>query len=256
MANSAFTQNASPTGMLGVGNIDATLRAMIPYGLDTAKGLRIYNDTTNPNNQLRVYCDQIVLRDASDNPVLLTGWSNALVDLHASGAAGLDTGSESAAAWYYVWLIAKADGTKSQIFSASATAPTMPTDYIYKARVGAWRNESSNLLVARQSGKFVQYSGYFWNLVSAGGATSWTDRSSTYIKYVPAIAETGMVTLYANTAVCFGRYLSGGSSPTTDYNLYGDVGATDIKEHPNTQLWYYAVSATGTAYQAVIGFRL
>jgi hypothetical protein len=64
----------------------------------------------------------------------------------SSGAGGLDTGTLSTSTWYYVWLIAKADGTTSGLLSASATAPTMPSGYTYKCYVGAVRADSSGYL--------------------------------------------------------------------------------------------------------------
>ena len=63
-----------------------------------------------------------------------------------SGALGLDTGSEAANAWYYIWIIAKADGTVSAILSASSTAPTLPAGYIYKRLVSMVRNTGGNFV--------------------------------------------------------------------------------------------------------------
>mgnify|MGYP006277948125 CR=1 FL=1 len=75
----------------------------------------------------------------------------------ASGANGLDTGSEASNTWYYVWVIYN-DSTIALLLSTSSTAPTMPSGYTYKVRVGAIRNDgSSNLYRTIQYGNDAQY---------------------------------------------------------------------------------------------------
>lgn len=68
-----------------------------------------------------------------------------------TGNGGLDTGSIATSTRYALWAIAKADGTADALFSTSATAPTMPTGYTYKRRLG-WvlTDGSSNLLAFKQ----------------------------------------------------------------------------------------------------------
>jgi hypothetical protein len=57
-----------------------------------------------------------------------------------TGNNGLDTGAIANSTWYHVFVICKADGTSPDIlFSTSATAPTMPTGYTLKRRIGALR---------------------------------------------------------------------------------------------------------------------
>ena len=70
-----------------------------------------------------------------------------------TGEGGLDTGSKTTGAWYSVWLIGKADGTADALFSLEATAPTMPSGYGYKRRLG-WvlTDGSGNILAFRQAG--------------------------------------------------------------------------------------------------------
>ena len=70
-----------------------------------------------------------------------------------SGEGGLDTGSKANSTWYSVWLIGKADGTADALFSLEATAPTMPSGYGYKRRLG-WvlTDGSGSILAFRQAG--------------------------------------------------------------------------------------------------------
>lgn len=69
-----------------------------------------------------------------------------------SGNGGLDTGSKAANTFYYLWLIKRTDtGAVDALFSISATAPTMPTNYDRKQRVGFIRTDgSSNILPFKQ----------------------------------------------------------------------------------------------------------
>jgi hypothetical protein len=53
----------------------------------------------------------------STGAYVLASSSNITVALNASGAGGLDAGSEASNTWYYVYLIGKTDGTVSAMFS-------------------------------------------------------------------------------------------------------------------------------------------
>lgn len=77
-------------------------------------------------------------------------------DLAVSGANGLDTGSEAADSWYYLWVVD--NGTASAaLLSLSSTAPTMPSGYTHKRRVGSiYNNGSSHIVAFVQIGDFVE----------------------------------------------------------------------------------------------------
>ena len=79
----------------------------------------------------------------------------------SSCAAGtvncLDTGTLAASTWYSVWIIYNGTAVAT-LLSASATAPTLPTGYIYYARVGWVRTNSSlGLLGTLQMGRQAHY---------------------------------------------------------------------------------------------------
>lgn len=69
---------------------------------------------------------------------------------------GLDTGTKTNSTWYYVYIISKADGTTDVLFSTSASSPTMPTDYVYKRRIGSIKTDSSGNIL---QGLWVPISG-------------------------------------------------------------------------------------------------
>ncbi|WP_454813754.1 hypothetical protein [Labrys neptuniae] len=95
-----------------------------------------------------------------------------------TGNGGLDSGSIAASTWYHVWLIRKdSDGSIDALLSLSATAPTMPSGYTARRRIGAIRTNASSQVTA-----FIQVGNDFiWTVPvmdrngnSASGATSVT----------------------------------------------------------------------------------
>lgn len=108
---------------------------------DLARGLDIRNDATTPNSKVRILADELNLQDASGNGLKARNVS-VTADITTSGAGGLDTGSEANNTWYYLWVVGNGT-TVAGLLSTSATTPTMPAGYAYRARVGAVRNEST-----------------------------------------------------------------------------------------------------------------
>ena len=82
-----------------------------------------------------------------DTGIIIEAAGNLDVVISASGALGLDTGSEAGDTWYYLWIISKNDDETSAMLSLSSTTPTMPAEYVNKSRLHAIRNDgSSNIL--------------------------------------------------------------------------------------------------------------
>lgn len=67
---------------------------------------------------------------------------------------GLDTGAIANSTWYHFWAIRRSDtGVTDVLISLSATAPTMPTNYDYKRRIGAGKTDgSAQWILFRQLG--------------------------------------------------------------------------------------------------------
>lgn len=76
--------------------------------------------------------------------------SSQTVDITASGANGLDTGSEANSTWYYLWAIGSSKGDKHPkgLLSTSYTSPTMPNGYDKKwfTRIAVKNNGSGNFI--------------------------------------------------------------------------------------------------------------
>jgi hypothetical protein len=114
------------------------------------------------------------------------------MDFTSTGAGKLDAGSIATSTWYYIWAIAKDDGTQSCLGSTSATSPTLPSGYTYKARIGAVRTKSGSAVFVGtiQYGRRVQYTGTPPNLASgaAGSTTVPTWSAVAVASYVPTTA--------------------------------------------------------------------
>lgn len=70
---------------------------------------------------------------------------------------GLNTGSKSVSTWYHCFAISKADGTSDFLFSTSLTAPTMPSGFINKRRIGSIKTDSSGNIVGFKQFKDTFY---------------------------------------------------------------------------------------------------
>lgn len=120
------------------------------------QGLTLINNTSDANNDIDIATG--ACRDTTDafNLRLTSAITKRLDAAWAVGNAqgGLDTGSKANSTWYHVWLIRKdSNGSIDALFSTSATAPTMPSGYTYKRRIGSVRtNASGNILGFLQTG--------------------------------------------------------------------------------------------------------
>lgn len=168
---------------------------------DQHRNLIIKNNATYPNYRVDVSADEVILQDSSGASLRISSLS-VTADVTSSGAGGLDTGSETVSTWYHLWAVSKADGTKSVIFSASSTSPTLPSGYTYKAYLGAiYNNASSNFISMAQYGKTA-----YTTLTLVGSsltATSYTSLSLSSI--VPSTARIARMSAYTS-----GSYVSHG----------------------------------------------
>lgn len=99
--------------------------------------------TTGTSATVTLTADEIVVQTSSGIGMLLRGVS-LTADLTS---ANLDTGSLAANTWYYPWIFAKADGTKTLRFSLSATSPTLPSGYTmaYRPRTALRTDGTGNM---------------------------------------------------------------------------------------------------------------
>lgn len=92
-----------------------------------------------------VDCDLLDVIDASGRVMTLNS-VDVSIDITASGANGLDTGSEANSTAYNVFVIADEDHNHAGILSTSA-APSLPSGYTHWRKVGEAYNDSGGDLV-------------------------------------------------------------------------------------------------------------
>lgn len=213
------------------------------------------------NTTATVTADLVVMENSSGNTKRFTSLSET-VDITASGANGLDTGSEASNTWYHIWAIGKADGTQDCLLSASATAPTLPSGYTYKCYLGAVRNNSSgNFEYLKQVDNIVSIP--LVVVLNAGSQTSWTavDIST----YVPSTAKKFIVQLQPNCSGDTGYFYF---SPVSDgsvcngYAYMRILNATYVSSIIPTEIplvvsqtVYYKTEGYGTATMYAVGFE-
>ena len=131
-------------------------------------GLTLSNDSGDLTNDIGIAAG--VARDGANAANLVL--ASALIKrLDAAWAVGTNQGcldgTESVAGtpdtstWYHIWLIRRPDtGVVDDLCSESATAPTMPTNYTQKRRIGAvFNNSSGDIRAFKHRGDF-----FYWDV--------------------------------------------------------------------------------------------
>lgn len=124
-------------------SINAALGQTPPAHLS---GLTLSNNAVDSANDIDIAVG-VARADNDGADLLLAGALTKRLDAVwsvGSNQGGLDTGSKAASTWYYLWLIKRLDtGIVDALFSASATAPSLPTSYSAKRRIGAVRTDGA-----------------------------------------------------------------------------------------------------------------
>jgi hypothetical protein len=98
---------------------------------------------TGSSSTITITADAVALFNSSGNVFGAASVSLSLV-VSGSGANGLDTGSIGTNQYHYFAIYNPTTGTVASLASLSATAPTMPSGYTYKRRIG-WFNYSGGI---------------------------------------------------------------------------------------------------------------
>jgi hypothetical protein len=123
----------------GTNSASVTTRSTVGVSTGFLFGLTLSNNVSDATNDIDIATGYA--RDSTDVYTMVLG-SALTKRLDASWAVGtnqggLDTGS-IANTTYHVWLIRRSDtGVVDALFSTSATAPTMPTNYDQMRRIGS-----------------------------------------------------------------------------------------------------------------------
>lgn len=141
------------------------------FAQGAARGLVIDRSATAT---VRINADEIVLRHMETGRPIGAPFTNVTAADGSSGAGGVDSGSSVATGWWYVWAI-HTGTTANALLSQSATNPTMPAGYVYRALVGvAYATDANTLRDFYQHGN--RHYCVAVEITKAGSlAASWTD---------------------------------------------------------------------------------
>ena len=274
----------SATGTAGVSSIGGTSGAItLGTGLAIASGTLsasggggtipqshlagfiMSNDGTTPNTTLDFTAGQAA---DSTNAVMISvaafkKTTGAFVAGTGNGA--LDTGTVAASTWYHVFAISNAGGTTTDIlFSLSATAPTMPSTYTLKRRIGSFRTDASaHILPFLQVGDNFYWTSIFTDL-NNGGTTS--DTLALFTFTVPTgVTVRPLVQTYFSNYVGVINFASAanGNAPTwANTGIVQGLGQnTGVTVPPvfytntSAQLWFAgSVTAASGIYFSTLGW--
>lgn len=183
------------------------------------------NNAATPTTKWDVNADNAILVD-TNGEYIVTGTVDITIDASNTGANALDTGTIAAATWYHAWIISNGT-TVAGLLSLSATAPTMPTGYTYKYRVGAIRTDGAAATFERvlQKGNAAQY------VVVTGSTTPNYPLMSTGTNgntTTPTYVEVSTSSYVPPTATCIGMSLgaNGGTCMVSPNNSTGAYNST------------------------------
>lgn len=255
----AAWDKTKPAGSDLISDIDTLVVANNTALESTLSGLRgwvnLKASRTNATT-VAVTADQLYLQGTATIPMRLTSVSESIA-ITTSGAGGLDTGAEGNK-WYYIWIIAKADGTVDGLLSASSSSPTMPATYVFKALVSAVHNTAGDFLDFKQTGRDYDY-GSSPIITSGNTGASWVSVDMTEI--VPS----GLSDLAKGTAfLSVLGYLTNDSSVATTTNVdrqkignnasSSDMSYWEFKMLTASTLYVYSTDAATKFYCS--GFTL
>lgn len=130
--------------------VDAVLLDQLPTSSSNLTGImgsakNLKSSATGTSALISITADELMVENSSNQYQVLRSVSLSLLSFANAGANGLDFGaanSQTASTWYSTWVIWNGV-TISGLLSLSASAPTLPSGYTHKARVGWVRTDST-----------------------------------------------------------------------------------------------------------------
>ncbi|MCB1516135.1 MAG: hypothetical protein KDJ19_00755 [Hyphomicrobiaceae bacterium] len=230
--------------MRAAGTGSATPGFIVPH-----ENLRL---SSSDNVSVDVTADNLELINSITGEKLTLADVDVTANISTTGADGRDTATaEASSTWYYTYVIAKTDGADvASLLSTQSSYDlvTLPTDYVFIARVGAvYNNSSGNIVAIEQTGTLFRLANTSYvAILDTGTATSMTALDLSEVCPIGAKATHGIVR--GDYAAANTRYTEVG--PTNAGSLASGVGgynATrlfDYFECPiiEDQTIYYRVS--------------
>ena len=230
------------------------------------KNLEVKNNASNPTYQMDV--DATALDLETSNGVIYRALGvNLTIDLTASGANGLDTGSEASGTIYAYWVIYNpTTNIVAGLVSVSFTSPTMPSGYTYKRLVSFARNDgSSNLLIFYQLNDFMLFDAPEddTQVITTGTDATFTDVDCSNFAGDTLLAKAALIGIEAFTTTdgssYYCRFRPNGSSATNGKlvaRLRKDVGGGNYGQYQAAEAWVVLDSSLIFEYKATSGLTI
>lgn len=254
------------------GNWRMATRTAIGYALrGHIDGVTLSNNATDPNNDIDIAAGVAIADDGTTVMRLASSITKRLDAAWTVGTnqGGLDTGAEANSTGYHVWLIKRMDtGVVDVLFSTSASAPTMPTNYTKKRHIGWFYNTSGGTILT-----FTQFGDEFWYLdppLDLSAAAVGTSAALATLTVPTGIRTTAIINVVVNDGAGAGVYLSPtavndeaasvSAAPLQQVRRAvsaGDQGAAGlmrITADSSAQIRYRADATTDNLYIATLGF--
>ena len=191
---------------------------------------------------------------SSDNTEDIILTSTKTADLTLSGAGGLDTGSEAADTWYYLYVIGGVAVSADVLWSTSATSPTLPTGYSVHRRVGAFRNDSSSnlldvTLINGSQGTRTYYYADRSAQAALSAGTSTTFATVNLSSFVPSTTQVSILEIQVSDSVANCEVSLRPNGASTTYHIargYNDFSQIAYIPTDSSQQIEYAVDGTGS----------
>jgi hypothetical protein len=215
--------------------------AIMPAG--AALNLYIQNSFGYETTRVYAIADFVIVEGPDGSRMNLSAF-NRTADITGSGAGGLDTGSEAPSTWYYIWAIAKPDGTRALILSLSKTTPVLPSGYTYKGLINGgsaiYNDAGSDFITIRQRDRHVDVA----EVQKISGGTDATPTSIDLSEIIPYTAKKTGGTLGAAspgwTYICSNNEGFGIKASSA-------IAPFDVEVYAPQTVWYHTTS-TGGAY--------
>lgn len=146
----------NPTLAPGGGSLAALLQGHIG-------GLALSNNGTSPQTVINT-SSGVAASDDATTMMKLASFTKSTAAWSVGGGNGcLDSGAVASSTWYHLYVIERTDtGVVDELCSTSATAPTLPTSYTKKRRIGSFKTDASaHILAFTQTGQ-GHVRQYYW----------------------------------------------------------------------------------------------
>jgi hypothetical protein len=260
VVNQAGSYGSSVTVLQGEPGAEGNAGAAGAAGINMVgfQNLEVKTNPAAPNTKIDVLVDAIVMTDGAS--YLRVNNFAQTVDCGTVGANGLDADNLVASTWYYVYVVAKADGTAAGLISKDPAAPALPTDYSFAKLVSAVRTDpSAHFLKFIQFGRKVSY--YTFNVVLANlSYVVWTPVGLAAAVPPNAVGADVEVCLNTNQNQPLQAQVSidGESSYVSGFTMPGQLQQFVVSlPLPNRQkIWYRVLNTDVALSLAVLAFEL